>query len=33
MAIGLDNAMKWIAVGNDSGCEKLSGKFVPLEEF
>ena len=33
MAIGLDNAMKRIAVKNDSGCEKLSGDLVPLEQF
>ena len=33
MAIGLDNAMKQIAMGNDSGCEKLSGDLVPLEQF
>ena len=33
MAIGLDNAMKRIAVGNDSGCEGLPGELVPLEQF
>ena len=33
MAIGLDNTMKRIAVRNDSGCEKFSGDFVPLEQF
>ena len=33
MAIGLDNTMKRIAVRNDSGCEKLSGDLVPLEQF
>ena len=33
MAIGLDNAMKQIAMGNASGCEKLSGDLVPLEQF
>ena len=33
MAIGLDNAMKRIAMGNDSGCENLPGDLVPLEEF
>ena len=33
LAIGLDNAVKRIAVGNDSGCEGLPGDLVPLEEF
>ena len=33
MAIGLDNAVKRIAVRNDSGCEELSGDLVPLEKF
>ena len=33
LAIGLDNAVKRIAVGNDSGCEELPGDLVPLEEF
>ena len=33
MAIGLDNAMKRIAVENDSGCEGLPGDLVPLEQF
>ena len=33
LAIGLDNAVKRIAVKNDSGCEGLPGDLVPLEEF
>ena len=33
LAIGLDNAVKRIAMGNDSGCEGLPGDLVPLEEF
>ena len=33
LAIGLDNAVKRIATGNDSGCENLPGDLVPLEEF
>ena len=33
MAIGLDNALKRIAVKNDSGCEESSGDLVPLEQF
>ena len=33
LAIGLDNAVKRIAMGNDSGCEELPGDLVPLEEF
>ena len=33
LAIGLDNAVKRIAMGNDSGCENLPGELVPLEKF
>ena len=33
LAIGLDNAVKRIAMGNDSGCEELPGDLVPLEQF
>ena len=33
IAIGLDNAVKRIAMKNDSGCERLPGDLVPLEKF
>ena len=32
-AIGLDNAVKRIAMKNDSECEELPEDLVPLEEF
>ena len=33
LALGLDNAIKRVAQGNESGCEELFGDLVPLEEF
>ncbi|XP_011409909.1 PREDICTED: gamma-aminobutyric acid type B receptor subunit 1-like [Amphimedon queenslandica] len=33
MSLGLEEASRRIAVGNDSGCKLLQGELVPLEEF
>lgn len=33
MSLGLEEASRRVAVGNDTGCKHLQGELVPLEEF